>query len=83
MAQLYVHDADASFRFPSVSSGIRAAPSRTGEIQTVSLTLNAADLASFDTDTERFDVDPGEFDILVGASSEDIRVAGRVTVGGR
>lgn len=46
-----------------------------GETATVTLTVNAADLASYDEDSSSWVVDAGTYKFLVGASSRDIRVA--------
>ena len=44
-----------------------------GETATVNMTFAAADLASFDEATSSWVVAPGKYDLLVGASSRDIR----------
>jgi beta-glucosidase len=51
-----------------------------GETKTVAFTLPAAKLAIWDEATHGFVVEPGAFDILVGASSADIRLKSRVEV---
>ena len=45
---------------------------KAGEVKLVKLQLGPADLALYDRDGKRV-VEPGKFDILVGASSADIR----------
>lgn len=44
-----------------------------GESQTISMSFRAADLAFFDTASSSWIVDAGIYDVLVGASSRDIR----------
>ena len=44
-----------------------------GATETVTLMLNAGDLASFDADGSKWVVTPGEYAILLGSSSRDIR----------
>lgn len=44
-----------------------------GESQTLSMSFAAADLASFDEDSSSWVVDPGKYELLIGASSQDIR----------
>ena len=44
-----------------------------GETQTVTLKLPKADLASFDAVASAWVVTPGSYDLLLGASSRDIR----------
>jgi beta-glucosidase len=51
-----------------------------GQSQTVSFTINAADLASFDTGRSAWVADAGKYTIKIGASSEDIKQAADFTV---
>ena len=51
-----------------------------GEKRTLTFTLPAEKLAYWDETTHAFVVNPGAFDILVGASSEDIRETARIKV---
>jgi beta-glucosidase len=51
-----------------------------GEKRTLTFTLPAEKLAYWDESTHAFVVNPGAFDILVGASSEDIRETARIKV---
>ena len=44
-----------------------------GESETLTLTVKAADLASFDESASAWVVTAGEYQFLVGASSQDIR----------
>lgn len=44
-----------------------------GEVQTVSLIFDGKDLASFDESTSEWVVAPGDYELLIGASSRDIR----------
>jgi beta-glucosidase len=46
-----------------------------GQSQTVSFTINAADLASFDTGRSAWIADAGKYSLKIGASSEDIKLA--------
>ena len=46
-----------------------------GETATVTLTVNAADLASYDEASSSWVVDAGTYKFLVGASSRDIKAA--------
>jgi len=51
-----------------------------GGTKTVTLTLPAAKLAFWDEKTHAFVVEPGDYDVLVGASSNDIRARARIRV---
>ena len=66
---------------PTRSSG--PSPSRElepGEQREVSFRLEPRDFASYDTRVAAWRTDSGEFDILVGASSRDIRLQETVTL---
>jgi beta-glucosidase len=45
-----------------------------GETETVSFTLNADDLAYWDNDKGTYVIEPGKVNLMVGASSDDIRL---------
>ena len=47
-----------------------------GESETMSFTLDSRDLASFNTDASSWIADAGEYKVLIGASSKDIRQTG-------
>ena len=51
-----------------------------GESQTVTLPLNSMDLASFNTDASAWIADAGKYEIKIGASSEDIKLAKSFTL---
>ena len=53
---------------------------KAGETRTLTFTVPAAKLAYWDERTHAFVVNPGTFDVLVGASSGDIRARDRVEV---
>jgi len=53
-----------------------------GEKRTVVFTLPGEKLAFYDVKSHGFVVDPGQFDLLVGSSSEDIRARGKFKVAG-
>jgi beta-glucosidase len=52
-----------------------------GETKTVTFLLPASKLAFWDAEkTHDFVVEPGMFDVLVGASSADVRARGQIEV---
>jgi len=80
VAQLYIRDVLASVARPVMQLAgfqrVRLAP---GESKTVSIPLSNASLRMLDRDM-RWVVEPGEFRIMVGSSSKDIRLRGELTV---
>jgi beta-glucosidase len=81
VVQLYVHQQKSSVKVPAKAlRGFQRISLQPGETKTVAFTLPAAKLAIWDEATHGFVVEPGAFDILVGASSADIRLKSRVEV---
>jgi len=78
--QLYVKDVVSSVTTPVLQlRGFRKVALGPGEKATVTLTLTPRDLSLYDQQMKRV-VEPGEFDVMVGASSADIRLRGTFTV---
>jgi beta-glucosidase len=81
IVQLYVHPLKSSVsRAPKELRGFDRVSLKPGEKKTVTLTLSADQLAYYDVKTHGFVVEPGEFEILVGASSRDIRGKTRIDI---
>ena len=81
MVQLYVHEVECSVKRPSKElRGFERVALRPGQKQTVAFTLPGEKLSFWDVKTHGFVVEPGAFEVLVGSSSEDIRVQTRITV---
>ena len=84
-----VTEADLSFTsFPTVGSvttydkvlrGFERIHLQPGEEQTISFTLTPQDLGLWDKNNQ-FTVEPGSFSIMIGASSQDIRLKGSFEV---
>ncbi len=73
--QLYVRDMISSVSTPVMElRGFEKVGLEPGETKTVKFVLKPADLALLDRHLERV-VEPGEFKVLVGSSSEDIRLS--------
>jgi len=53
---------------------------KAGESETVSLTINARDLASYDTKAASWIAEPGTYTVKIGASSENIKAKKEFTV---
>ena len=80
VVQLYIRDVVASMARPFKElRGFSKIMLEPGEKKTVTFTLTPDDLAMFDSRMRRI-VEPGEFEILIGRSSEDILVKGKIVV---
>jgi beta-glucosidase len=81
VVQLYIRDQIASVTTPVKQlKGISRIHLKASESRTVSFTLNAReDLAVFGHQM-KWIVEPGWFDVMIGASSNDIRLKGNFTV---
>ena len=89
VVQLYVRDVEST---PSTGSGHRLMrPEKElkafakvalepGETTTVTLTLNRESLAYYDDQARQWVAEAGEFEVLVGSSSRDIRASARFTL---
>jgi beta-glucosidase len=80
VAQLYTRDLVSSVTtYEKNLRGFERVHLKPGETKTVTMTLTPDDLALWDREM-RFVVEPGAFRVMVGASSEDIRLTGEFTV---
>lgn len=81
--QLYVHDVEASVDRPikelKAFTRIYLEP---GEAKTITFALPYDTLSFWDVDNARWVVENGLFDIMIGASSEDIRLSDQIMVSG-
>ncbi len=74
VVQLYVRDKLSSvIAYDSQLRGFERVTLQPGETRTVHFTLTPADLEMLDKDMHWI-VEPGEFEVLIGSSSEDIRL---------
>ena len=84
VVQLYVNDVEASVRRPEKElRGFQKLDLAPGEKQTLRFELDERDFAYFSTRQGRWIAESGDFEILVGASSRDIRMRHRVTLQSR
>ena len=75
VVQLYVHQLKSSVKVPEKElRGFERVSLQPGEKRTVTFTLPAGKLALWNEATHAFVVEPGMFDVMVGASSGDIRL---------
>jgi beta-glucosidase len=81
VAQVYVGDTHAKVARPSKElKGFAKVNLRPGEMKRVTVTLDGRSLAFYDADAKRWRAEPGEFDVLVGRSSEQIELRGKLTL---
>ena len=77
VVQLYVRDIASSVERPLKElKAFRKVSLQPGEKQPVAFTLVERDLAFYNTERKRWTAEPGEFEILIGSSSRDIRLQG-------
>ena len=76
VVQLYIRDKVASvITYESVLRGFERVSLKPGETKTVTFTLYPEDLQILDRHYE-WTVEPGDFEVRIGSSSEDIRLKG-------
>lgn len=82
VAQLYVRDVQSSVDRPVKElKGFRRVALKPGEAQTVTFTLDDGAFAFWSPAKNGWTVEPGAFEVLVGASSRDIRARGGLEIG--
>ncbi|HEX2860102.1 MAG TPA: glycoside hydrolase family 3 N-terminal domain-containing protein [Lacunisphaera sp.] len=80
VVQLYVRDDYSSvITFEKTLRGFARVPLRAGESRRLQFTLTPADLALYNQ-AGQWTVEPGRFTVMLGASSEDIRLTGTFTI---
>lgn len=81
VVQVYVRDVQAKVARPEKElKAFRKVSLKSGETQTVTVTLDREAFWYFDTARNAWAVEPGLFEILVGASSRDIRLKAQVEI---
>ena len=77
VVELYVHDGHSSVDRPNQElKGFHRVELAPGESKEVRFTLDRGAMAFYSTSKQGWVTEPGQFDVLVGASSRDIRVRG-------
>jgi beta-glucosidase len=77
VVELYVHDGHASVDRPVRElKGFQRVELAAGETKEVHFTLDRAAMAFYSTAKKDWVTEPGEFEILVGSSSRDLRMKG-------
>lgn len=81
IAQLYVGDVESTiFRPVKELKGFKKVYLEAGEEKTVTLTLDSRAFAYYNVNINDWHIESGDFEILVGASSQDIRLKATVNV---
>ncbi|GAC1418078.1 MAG: glycoside hydrolase family 3 C-terminal domain-containing protein [Acidobacteriaceae bacterium] len=84
VAQLYTHQRTSVVVQPIKSlRGFQRVSLAPGETRNLRFVLPLAQLSFFDVRTHRMEVEPGVFDLLIGSSSDDIRLRQQITVPAR
>src|SRR5262249_19145890 len=79
VAQIYVSDSHAKVqRPPKELKGFAKVNLRPGETKRVSISLDGRAFSYYDAEAKQWRVDPGEFEILVGRSSQQIELRGKL-----
>jgi beta-glucosidase len=81
VAQVYVRDVESTLERPLKElkgfSKVRLEP---GQKKKVELELGPAALSFYDPDRKQWVAEPGEFEVLAGSSSRDIRLKGALVL---
>lgn len=81
IVQCYIRDVEASVeRPPKELKAFARVQVPAGKAATVSFTLTSRDLSFYDETTGAWTAEPGAFEVLLGASSRDIRLAAGFTL---
>lgn len=81
IVQVYVRDIDASVERPLKElKDFKKIDITAGEKKTVYFTLSERDFAFWDVETEDWKVEPGQFEILVGAASNNILAKANIEI---
>lgn len=80
VVQLYLQDVKSSVERPKKElKGFKKVFLKPGEAKKITLNLTQRDLAFWDVDADDWRVEPGEFQVMLGVSSADIKLKGILT----
>lgn len=75
-SQLYIHDVEATVpRPPKELKGFDKVSLAPGESKTIELEVNKRALSFWDVESKDWKAEPGNFNVMIGASSTDIRLS--------
>jgi beta-glucosidase len=79
VAQLYIHDLACSEDRPVKElKSFEKVFLKAGEVKTISITLNDSEFEMFSKVQNKWIVEKGEFELLIGSSSRDIKLKDRL-----
>lgn len=79
VTQLYVRYPESNVERPSIAlKGFKGILIKTGESRQITIPLHANELRFWDIDKHAFILEPGMVEIMIGASSSDIRLRGKI-----
>jgi beta-glucosidase len=83
VAQVYVSDSHSKVPRPAKElKGFWKGSLRPGETRRVTIPLDARAFSYYDVSGKQWRADPGDFELLVGRSSEQIELRGKITLAG-
>ena len=81
ISQVYVRDVIAMVNRPEKElKGFSKTALKAGETKRVSVRLNARSFAYYSTPLKAWHIENGQFEIIVGASSKDIRLSTKIEI---
>jgi len=81
VVQVYVGDTHAKVPRPAKElKGFARVALHPGETKRVTVPLDSRAFSYYDADAKQWRIDPGDFDVLVGRSAEQIELRGKITV---
>jgi beta-glucosidase len=81
VAQVYVHDIDATIKVPvNQLKRFQRITLTPGESKTLTFKIPASEFSFYDTGTNDFKIEPGSWEIQIGSSSKDIRLKKTFTI---
>src|SRR5262249_56667542 len=80
VAQIYIGDSHSKVRRPIRElKGFARVTLLPGETKSVTVPLDSRAFSYYDVNGKRWRTEPGDFDIYIGHSSEDIELRGKIT----
>ena len=80
VVQVYINDLISSVTTPvKVLKGFKKVSIKPGEITTLSFSIPCSELGLWNKDMN-YIIEPGEFEIMIGASAEDIRLKDKIMI---